>query len=181
MIIGITGKSGTGKTTVANYLASKLGYIVIHGDELAHKVLDINLYNEVLSWFGVPEENTVDRKRLGRLLFSDKTLMHKYNILINEQIMSHFYKKYDLKDNYIIDWNFLPISDFNNKCDKKILLVLNDEERKQRVLKRDNITDEYFNRRDDYGLEYNESDFDFVLTSDEIMRSEYILDSLKDV
>lgn len=175
MIIGITGKSGTGKTTVANYLGEKLNYPVIHGDELGHTVLDLTLYNEVLSWFGCEKEAEVNRKRLGKLLFTDAELMDKYNNLINEYIMAYFYENYKLDDNYIIDWNFLPISDFNQKCDVKILLVLSDEERKRRVKLRDNITDEYFKSRDEYGLEYEKRNFDLVLTSDEIINNEHIL------
>ena len=180
MIIGITGKSGTGKTTVAEYLGKKLDFQVIHGDELAHEVLDINLYNEVLSWFGYEKENVVDRKRLGKLLFNNEELMDKYNKLINEYIMEYFYNNYDLTNNYIIDWNFLPISDFNHKCDIKILLVESDEVRRKRVLARDNITDDYFNMRDLYGLQYNENDFDYVLTSDQVMNNEKILKKIKD-
>lgn len=178
MIIGITGKSGTGKTTVSEYLGSILNYMVIHGDDLAHEVLTLDFYNEILSMFDLPCENEVDRKKLGSLLFNNKKIMSKYNKMINERIIKRFKEIVKDEKNYIIDWNFLTVSELWNLCDKKILLVADDNTRRNRVLARDNISDEYFNSRDKAGLEYNEQDFDYVITSDDVLTKKFDLERL---
>ena len=47
-IIGLIGGSGTGKTTFCN-VAKELGYTIIDGDKIGHKVLQNQAYNEILN------------------------------------------------------------------------------------------------------------------------------------
>ena len=56
--------------------------------------------------------------------------------------------KNENKSTIILEWALLPISKYWDKCDIKILMKANDIERKSRVMKRDNITEEYFFKRD---------------------------------
>ena len=72
MLIGITGPQGSGKTSVNDYIGASINFRVIHVDFLVHQVLDLNLYNEVLSWFNLPKEESIDRKKIGRKLFSSQ-------------------------------------------------------------------------------------------------------------
>ena len=64
MLIGITVPQGSGKTSVTDYIGASINFRVIHVDFLVHQVLDLNLYNEVLSWFNLPKE---DEKLSGRV------------------------------------------------------------------------------------------------------------------
>ena len=82
MLIGITGGTGSGKTTVANFIANRFGYDVIHGDEVAHEVLTLERFNEVLSWFNISSHDQINRKYLGRLLFSDNEKRKRYDEFI---------------------------------------------------------------------------------------------------
>lgn len=72
--IGITGTLGTGKSTVGKILQD-LGVLVLDTDEVVHQLY---ARPEVVDWiclaFGEAmrtPENTVDRKRLGELVFND--------------------------------------------------------------------------------------------------------------
>lgn len=175
MIIGITGKQGSGKTTVANYIAEMLGGNVIHGDELAHEVLTLDVYNYVLSWFNKTAENEVDRKRLGSLLFKDKEKMDKYNDLIYS--LMHFEERFASSPEgiFIIDWNFLPITPLMNLCDITILLDAPENVREERIINRDMVKSEYFKLRESNALDYKKEDYDFFLTSEEILKDEKVL------
>jgi dephospho-CoA kinase len=48
-------------------------------------------------------------------------------------------------------------------CDKKILVTLDEPERRKRVKARDNITDEELDLRDKASISYNIEDFDEVI------------------
>ena len=48
MIIGITGKSGSGKTTITNLLQERREYEVIHVDDLTHTILELEEVVEAL-------------------------------------------------------------------------------------------------------------------------------------
>lgn len=165
MLIGITGPQGSGKSSVTDYIGEYLGCDVIHVDELAHEVLDINLYNEVLGWFNMPEEQVVDRKKLGSLLFASEGLMKKYNERIYELIISRLNEKLDSKRVQIIDWNFLPISSIYEECDLKVLVTAPLEERIKRVMQRDQISESYAYEREKKGISYEPSMYDLVLNN----------------
>ncbi len=181
MIIGITGKQGSGKTTVANYIAQVFGGNVIHGDELAHEVLTLDVYNYVLSWFNQTPEDKVDRKRLGSFLFKDKELMDKYNDLIYS--LMHFEERFQKQPDgiFVIDWNFLPITPLMDKCDITILLDAPESIREERIINRDNVQSDYFKLREANALDYKAEDFDFFLTSDEILSDESVLKKILEV
>ncbi len=169
MLIGITGESGSGKTTVANYIAETFDIGVIHGDDVAHEVLTLEVYNEVLSWFNVEPKTSVDRKFLGKLLFQDASLMKKYNDYIYQLIRARITEMMNetAKRAYVIDWNFLPITNLFNECSIKILLKAPVSVRRSRVMKRDGIDQEYFNLREANGLKYdNEKIYDFVFVNE---------------
>ena len=70
MIIGLTGKSCSGKDTVAALLDGR--FIVINEDALGHEALERN-EEKLVAAFGekILTDCRVDRKKLGRIVFSD--------------------------------------------------------------------------------------------------------------
>ena len=69
--------------------------------------------------------------------------------------------------NYIIlDYALLPICDYWEKCDFKILVTADINQRKNVVLKRDNITPEYFDKRDASSVDYSSVTFDYIFKND---------------
>lgn len=71
--IGITGGTGSGKTSVCKHLKDK-GFQVIDSDAIARKILDkdSNAYNTVVSHFGkfiLKSNGEINRKVLGSIVF----------------------------------------------------------------------------------------------------------------
>lgn len=165
MLIGITGPQGSGKTSVTDYIGASLNIKVIHVDNLAHQVLDLNLYNEVLSWFNLPREENIDRKALGSLLFSSQELMERYNTRIYELILMRLKEIIAHEKDLIIDWNFLPISEILDLCDLKVLVTAPLEERIRRVMERDKIDESYAYEREKNGIKYDSKMYDLVLNN----------------
>jgi len=167
MIIGVTGKSGSGKSTYARKLAKETGFHVISFDEMSHRVMNLShIQEKLIEKFG--EENVKDdglfsRKRLGDLIFSNRHAYKELTDIVWEAIQVDV--DYDIltHENVILDWILLPHTHYWNMCDKKILITANEEIRKARVLLRDNITKEYLEKRDSASISYDEYTFDEII------------------
>lgn len=91
LVIGVTGGSGAGKTTVAAVL-SQLGMKRLDVDRVAHKYLlsDSPVYEALITIFGKEfhQEKGIDRKRLGRLVFSAPAQKRKLERLVHPLLKS---------------------------------------------------------------------------------------------
>ena len=85
MLIGICGKSGSGKSTIANEIFNTYKLIsnsdsILHLDidKIGHEVLTIKeVQDELMSFFGkdILANNKVNRKKLGELVFASREKM----------------------------------------------------------------------------------------------------------
>jgi dephospho-CoA kinase len=141
--IVLTGGIATGKSTVANLFIHN-GFSIIDADKIAHKVLDENA-NNIARLFGTDyiSENTVLRKKLGRLIFSNskekKKLENFMHPLIKECIIKESNVFEEICEPYLID---IPLF-FENKSyniEKVILVYAPKDIQIKRLSKRDNST-----------------------------------------
>ncbi|WP_091732290.1 dephospho-CoA kinase [Proteiniborus ethanoligenes] len=89
-IIGLTGGIGTGKSTVSKIIQEK-GFPVIDADLIAREVVNIGepAYIETVKSFGetiLRDDGSIDRKKLGSIVFNDTNLRHRLNSILHPQI-----------------------------------------------------------------------------------------------
>lgn len=174
IIIGICGKSGSGKTTLANQIMQLAGdnAICLDIDKIGHNVLLFpEVKKELINSFGeaIIKENMVDRKKLGEIVFNSRNEMEKLSDITWKYMQIEIDKILNLnKDKIIIlDWLFLLNTKYFDMCDVKILLDVSYDVRKKRAMKRDNITEEDFDLREQASIDFDETLFDYVFKADD--------------
>lgn len=168
MFVVVTGKTGSGKTTFAKLLAQKLNYCFVDLDKMFHNILlKQKVKNFVVFLFGkevLNDEQNIDTKKIGNIIFLKKFsfkktiyLWYTWHLIKNE--LNHLIFK---NKNLILDWYFISKTKYFKKSNYKILIVAPDILRTNNVIKRDKISKEYFEKRESYGIAYDEKKFDFV-------------------
>lgn len=170
MIIGINGKSGSGKSTLARKIINKSNNKAIHLDidKIGHSVLLLpEVKEELIKSFGesIIQKNNIDRKKLGEIVFASRKEMRKLSNITWKYMQIEIDNFLNIHKNKIIilDWLLLPITKYFAMCNIKIFLDIPYDVRKQRVMKRDNITKEAFDLREKASINFDESAFDYVI------------------
>jgi dephospho-CoA kinase len=103
-IIGLTGGIGSGKSTVAGFLAD-LGAVVVDLDKTGHQVLQRKeIMDRLLHEFGreiLDDNGEIDRSQLGRKVFDDKGALLKLNAIVHpaiDAIVEEKIQKYQRQD-----------------------------------------------------------------------------------
>ena len=148
-IIGLTGQTGAGKSTVRDIFKEK-GAAVIDADSVAHDITDNNLdciYDIVnrFSCLVLNEKGKINRKALGRRVFSDPKELAALNKIIfpyilsaiEHEVLGHIAKG---TENIVIDGATIIESGCGKMCDVLVSVVAEEETRKTRIIKRDGIT-----------------------------------------
>ncbi len=89
-VIGLTGGIGSGKSTVACFLA-ELGAIIIDADKIGHQVLKENseIRRQVVAAFGqqvTAADGSIGRKKLGKIVFSNAQSLSRLNQIMHPPI-----------------------------------------------------------------------------------------------
>ena len=186
-IIGLTGGTGCGKTTVCSILKKYNAYI-IDADKIAHSVIKKgkDAYIQIVDYFGnniLNDDKEIDRKKLGKIVFSDKEKLgyltkttHKYIVKEIEQLINT--KKEENKYNYIvIDAPLLIEANLHKIVDTVWIVYANLETRIQRLKVRDNIEEDVIINRinSQTSFEENKKFADFVIFNDEGANLEEII------
>lgn len=169
MLISIIGKSGSGKSFFSKKLAAYNKKIIhIDVDKISHKILTYSeIKKKLVEEFGqeVVRANEVQRKILGEKVFSSESSMNK----LTEITWPIMEKEIDeiIENNQdriiILDWLLIPKTKYFEKSDLKILITAPLKQRMKLVTKRDNVSNDYFNKREKAGIEFNEKDYDVVI------------------
>ena len=149
-IIGITGSSGSGKTTISKIIQNKCNGIIINADQIARKMScsDIRYLQEIANTFGtdIIKDNKLDRQKIADIIFNDKKQKEKMDKItfkyVVEEIMRIINLEKKKNDWIILDVPLLFESKLNEVCDYTVGVIANKEDKISRICNRDGISKE---------------------------------------
>ena len=149
-IIGITGSSGSGKTTVSEILSEELNAKRINADQVVKQLQQKGnkYYEEIVQVFSqeiLQEDGNLDRKKIAEIIFQDESKKEKLNQLTYKYVVEKIKEQINrTKEEYIIiDAPLLIESKLNEICDTIIAVTSSKEEQIKRISKRDNVEEKH--------------------------------------
>lgn len=177
-LIGLTGPTGSGKSSVSALFASK-GFAAVDADKIAHKALCneecIRKLTEAFSKDILGSDNTVNRKALAKFAFANEESTELLNSITHPVIISLCKNEFEeLSEkgfkNILFDAPTLFEAGMDKMCDLIISVIAPKEIRLERILSRDNITKEQayarINAQKDDSFYIDKSDFVIVNDKD---------------
>ncbi len=148
MIIGLTGGSGTGKSTVSKAFENA-GYAVIDLDKTYSRVITppSECLCEISKVFGekyILQDGTLDRKEMGKLVFSNSEKLDILNKITHKYIIEEMHREIDMaggKD-IVLDAPILFKAGIDKMCDCVVCVVADKNMRVERIVARDGISEE---------------------------------------
>ena len=173
-VIGLTGQSGAGKTTVSRVF-SQNGFAVIDADIISREVTEKGqpCLTELSEAFGsdiINPDGTLNRKRLGSIVFSDREKLRQLNGIIYPYIIYRIISRIDElsedgRELILLDAPTLFEANADDLCDLIISVTADESIRMSRIIARDGITPEAAKKR--FESQYSEHFFvnhsDFVI------------------
>ena len=150
MIIGITGGTGCGKTTLLKIIAEK-GGLIVDCDAIYHNLLrtDHNLLQSIERRFPHTVENgQLQRKKLGAIVFSDQQALLDLNNITHTAVKTEVLRQLETAPPLAaIDAIALFEGGLAELCDVTVAVTAPADVRIQRLMKRDGISEDYARSR----------------------------------
>lgn len=173
-VIGLTGQSGAGKTTVCEVFRRE-GFDVINADLISREVTGKGepCLNELAEAFGseiILPDGSLDRKKLGGIVFADRERLRQLDGICYPYIIFRIIKRIEELSAQgsrliILDAPTLFESNADDLCDLIISVTADEAMREKRIILRDNISPEAARKR--FESQYSEHFFvshsDFVI------------------
>ena len=182
IVVGLTGQSGAGKTTVCNTF-EKNGFVIINADIVAREVMsrDSECLKKTSEVFGniISEDGTLDRQKLAGIVFNDSDKLKIYENIIFPYIISSIKDRIngyrENKEDYVLlDAPTLFESGADSLCDIIISVITDRTIRLERILRRDGITPDQAESR----LNSQQEDDFYIENSDYVIRNNNSLSTL---
>ncbi len=151
VVIGLTGGIASGKSTVANMIKD-LHIPVIDADIIARQVVEAGeeAYLQIVQAFGeeiLLSNGEIDRAKLGSIIFHDTDKRLLLNSIVHPAVRKRMNEK---KDAYIqagepavvLDIPLLFESKLTSLVDKVLLIYVNSDIQLERLMKRNNLSEE---------------------------------------
>lgn len=149
-VIGLTGGIASGKSTASNIL-KQFGVPVIDADLIAREIVEPGqpALNEIKHTFGkevMKEDGSLNRKQLGKLVFSDKNQLEKLNAIMHKRIKEeiinriNMYRKNCSYPVIIVDAALLIEMHMCKLVDEVWLIVADERIQLNRLIERDKIS-----------------------------------------
>lgn len=171
MILGITGGSGCGKTTLLR-LIREAGGLVLDCDAVYHNLLqtDKAMLASIEARFpGTVEDGSLQRKKLGAIVFSDPDALADLNRITHAAVKAEVQRQLSVGPELAaIDAIALFEGGLAELCDVTVAVTAPVEDRVRRLMTRDGIGEDYARSR--IAAQHDESWFrqrcDHVLVND---------------
>jgi dephospho-CoA kinase len=172
--VAITGGIGSGKSTFANYIASK-GYVVINADDISKDILtfDDNTKNKIIKEFGSDsyKEGKLNKKFIAVQVFSNPAKLNKLNSILHPRVLQKIdtliEKKYKDEKIVFIEAALIYEADIEKKFDYVVLVTANFNIRLKRSVESGKFNEEDFINRDRNQIpqEEKEKRADFIFSN----------------
>lgn len=185
MIIGITGSSGAGKSTVCEFLENEYNVKVLNADKIARRLSrkGTSYIIDIIKIFGnniVDEEGELKRRKLAEIIYSNPKKREELNNCTFKYITKEIEKRINKIDDgtvKVIDAPLLFESKLNEMCDKVIGVIAKREVQIDRIVARDNIDYEQAEKR----LLAQQSNEFYIEHCDDIVENNGLLDFEQEV
>ena len=150
-IIGITGNSGSGKSTISKLISKNYEAKIIDADKIAKEMTKNNgeYLQAIRQAFGneVIKNNELDRKKLADIVFLNRAEKEKLDGLTFEYVVEEIKKELETNQNLdyqyiILDVPLLFESKLDKLCDYTIGVIAPKTEKIKRICKRDKLSKE---------------------------------------
>ena len=151
MIIGLTGSIASGKSTVAKMLES-YHLPIVDADLVARKVVEpgTETLQKIADAFGqdvIKEDGTMDREKVGSIIFHDPTQRKVLNDIIHPAIRTEMLRQRDEHiengtAHVVMDIPLLFESKLQHFVDKILVVSVKEDVQLERLMKRNNLSEE---------------------------------------
>ena len=176
--LGITGGIGSGKTTAADYLSLKSGVYVFNADKESKKLLkkSLSLQHKLIKIFGneITQGGKIILSKLASIAFKNKMNQEILNgimwpevlLLIDKSMNKQNGEKTNL---FIVDAALIFEGNLNNILDSVLLIKTEPNLRKNRAIKRKNISLTEIEKRMELQMDEKDKEnlADFVINNNE--------------
>lgn len=148
-ILGLTGGIASGKSTVSAYLAQN-GALIIDADLIARQVVakKSSGLKQIVAKFGgeiLTASGELDRKKLGKLVFSNKDLLKALTDITGPLIRAEILREIEAAKKaqvklVVLDIPLLFETGYQTLCDKVMVVTIPSKLQLERVMKRDNLS-----------------------------------------
>jgi len=151
MIIGIIGKSGSGKSSAAKYIAEKYNFALVDLDQIGKEAVSLypQILVEVAEAFGSEyvDGSQLNRPALGKLVFGNEKELAKLNQIFFKYIIAEIHKRTAQNDNSLLEGAVLTELGVENLWDKLIFVQTEEQLMLQRLQERENTPVEVLQKR----------------------------------
>lgn len=150
MILGITGGTGCGKTTLLDCVRQR-GGLILDCDAIYHELLtrDHNLLDAIGARFPTVVENgSLQRKKLGAIVFSDPQALEDLNAITHSAVKQEVLRRLQSGPKLAaIDAIALFEGDLAPLCQVTVAVTAPTRDRVKRLMARDGISEDYARSR----------------------------------